>query len=942
MQENKSTFINDNIFPAMLLTEQGNIASVNKKLESLLNVPANMLINKPILTLFKLETLTTEADLFTLATDNQVFASFMVQGFDELAVQLLFSAPSKTNLLTVIVTENKNYNNNIFNSLKQLNLAIESANIGIWQYDINKQQAFFSPKFRQLINLTNSIKTNIWQDFIKIIHQEDRDIFSAFFKNHIENEIPLDFEFRVLKNKQLHWFRFTGNVFHQQHNHILMGTLIDITTAKDTLNKLNQVITSNKIAMEVGKIGSWYAVVNDNNDLQWYWDELSNKIFGLQPNDRGNIEKWQQLIHPEDRDSLIATLIHSIKTGKEFVKHYRVILPNGETRYFVSKGKVSHDMNGRNHRIDGICIDESAIHKVQNKLKKLNNKLESIVAARTKELQRAMEQAEKASQTKSDFLSMMSHELRTPMNAVIGSLDLLSTTKQTAESMDLIDTAKTSAENLIFILNDILDISKIEAGKLLLEDRPFSISEVINNIVKVFVPTAQKQNVIFKIHEDPDIPMYVKGDSMRVRQILFNMIGNALKFTISDDNHQGIVDLVSLTVERNRYVCTISFKIIDNGIGMTKEQQQKLFTPFTQAERSTTRKFGGTGLGLAICGQLTEMMGGRITLTSEIGEGSCFDIELPFWLSQETSALDVELLSAVNVCLVNTSKQLINKQSIFEQYINATGAIVSKYDLLGLELNKELNKELSQCNFDVLVILVDKLINEKQVIKNFIELLNKNNQILIAVRTLDMPLAKSSFKDIRITNLETLTKIQLINLIKQTKENNSKFDFGDLDFDIDELNLESDDLALDDLALDNLKPPTQKQSNEKLKKGILVVEDNPLNQKLIKQQLTKLGYDCDIANDGEEGKQVWQTGNYKMILTDCHMPIMDGYEMAETIRSIEQTQNKTKIPIIAVTGAAMSGDDEKCFQAGMSDFVSKPVQLADLRKVLTKWYADEQ
>ncbi len=913
----------------MLITEQGNIIEINEKLKKLFDLPTTEFVKKSILQLFRLKTSMTKSDSFELPLGRQIFSYLTSQQCKEIPVQLLFSNVNQDKLVTVIVTINQDeqLSNNTLDSLNQLSLTVEGANIGIWSYDINSHKMFFSTKFKQLINLTTPEESFTYQNLTSLVYEHDREVFSAFFKHHIHSEIPLDFEFRVLINKKIHWFRIKGNLFYQQQKkHKVMGTLIDISDRKSVLNKLNQVLISKEIAMEVGRVGSWHAILDHEHVWQWSWDELSNKLFGLQPEDRGNIEKWQQTLHPDDRENSVAILTHTLQTGEDLIQQYRAILPNGEIRYFANKGKVSFDNNRQICRIDGVCIDESAIRKVQNQLKKLNNELEASVEKRTKELKQSMEHAEHASQTKSDFLSMMSHELRTPMNAVIGSLDLLATTEHSVESMDLIDTAKTSSENLVCILNDILDISKIEAGKLLLEDRPFSLSEVIDNIVKVFVPTAQKQNIIFKVYEDTDIPMYVKGDSMRVRQILFNIIGNALKFTHTDRDKQGVVELHAKIIESNPYISTINFKVIDNGIGIDKDVQQKLFTPFTQAERSTTRNFGGTGLGLAICGQLTEMMGGRITLASEKGQGSCFEIELPFWLSQETNALDVELLSAINVCLVCLTTEIPSKQTVCEQNITASGAIVNKYYLSKMSADNE----FMPCDFEVMVILVEQLSADKNQLTALIEQLNKNKQILIAVRTLDIPLAKTLLKGVRIINLETLTKIQLINLIKQTKENNCKFNFEDL-------SLELDELVLDGLDYDIEKE--QKQRVSQLKADILVVEDNPLNQILMKQQLAKLGYGCDLAGNGEEGKKVWQTGCYKMILTDCHMPKMDGYQMTQNIRSLEQAENKRQIPIIAVTGAAMSGDDEKCFQAGMSDFVSKPVQLADLRKVLKKWYA---
>ncbi len=900
-------------FPLINITGDGKITAVNSSFKSVFHFDISSATN--IKSLFHFIDKTPDfSKILASGQETTCIALYKKSLVEKFNVQLRFNTLAEQPALLMVLIDKAPYWYHQYHKkdqlLKKIEHCIARTSTGLWEYDLVDQKARFSDTFKALVMVPIDQELT-WQDFRALVFSEDKGVFDAFFNNHIQFDILLSFEFRIVKDQKVHWFQLKGEAVQQDNiAHFIAGSLTDCTEMKNSIAKLNEAVESKNIAMKAGNIGTWRAECIDNKLWRWDWDELANEMFLLNEEDRGNLEKFLALIHPEDCNRVVNAMRNSLKTGEFFNEHYRVVLANGELKYILGKGKISQNFSGHSYRI---CIDQTLIYKVQYELEQLNNQLEQRVLSRTHLLEKAKEQAELASQTKTDFLSMMSHELRTPMNAVIGSLDLLSTTEQSVESLDLIDTAKTSANNLVFILNDILDINKIEAGKLELEESAFSISEVIDNIVKVFIPVLAKNNIKLVITEDPQIPRFVKGDATRVRQILFNILGNAIKFTGGKSQDQGLIKLIATVEKSDPLISHVSFVISDNGIGIADDVQQKLFSPFTQAERSTTRKYGGTGLGLNICGKLTEMMGGEITLKSQLGKGTTFTINLPLWISQETTALEVETLTATNVAILAIANDDMERVYHWTAYLAEEGATVKLIDFDNVVSHSQ--------DYDVVIILASIEEKTRQQVVTLYQQVKYSSNICCAINRRDMASFRGFLPGIKLIPTYPSTRVQLIEAVKQLKLNNQTLTLDELDF--------------DDLAL------TLEESssvNSSLKDGILVVEDNPLNQKLIKKQMKHIGYSCDIANNGEEGIAQWQQNSYNLILTDCHMPLVDGYDMTKNIRAQEKQKQLKPIPIIAITGAAMSGDAQHCFDSGMNDFISKPMQMSDLKEVLKKWY----
>jgi signal transduction histidine kinase/CheY-like chemotaxis protein/HPt (histidine-containing phosphotransfer) domain-containing protein len=554
----------------------------------------------------------------------------------------------------------------------------------------------------------------------------------------------------------------------------------------------------------------------------------------------------------------------------------------------------------------------------QQEVMRLNEDLERRVLARTAQLEKsnqelalATEAAERANQAKSAFLATMSHEIRTPMNGVIGMVEVLSHSHLPEPQADAVKTIRASAFALLGIIDDVLDFSKIEAGRLELERAPVALQDLIESVCDTLLPVALDKDVELNLFIAPQVPAQVWADSTRVRQVLFNLAGNAIKFSAGRPERRGRVSVRADLDERTPPRLVLRFA--DNGIGMAPQTLAHLFSSFTQAEVSTTRRFGGTGLGLAICNRLVTLMGGEIDVRSTLGEGSVFTVTLPLEVVEGGARRrdpDVTDLDCVIVGSDGNADDL-------RVHLEHAGARVHP-----------------AADLDAAVQLVHGL-RSPVVIQNTRRDGPSADALHAAfIATPDVRhllIARGWGRRARMTaqdvvNLDgnCLRRSSLLRAVAVAAGRASP-----------ELLQTSGE---DEVSQEQVAPTVaEARAQGRL---ILIAEDDEVNQKVILRQMEMLGHAAEVADNGGEALRLWREGQYAVLLTDLHMPAMDGYTLADTIRREEAQRGiarHERIPILALTANALRGEAMRAQAAGMDEYLTKPLQLHLLKAALAKW-----
>ena len=557
-----------------------------------------------------------------------------------------------------------------------------------------------------------------------------------------------------------------------------IGSIVsDITEGIEAEKSLKENEATLLESQKLANLGNWKLEIDENFELDAarpIWSAELFSIYGL--DDQQPVPTVAELLqfHPvPDRQAIRSAFDQLLGTATPYNLDLCCLRPDGEIRYLNSIGRAVRDETGIT-KLYGAVMDITDRKKIEAELIRQNRALEEAIAV--------AQAADSANQAKSDFLANMSHEIRTPMNAILSVAQLLDLSELTPDQRKLLQTLKSNSNKLLTLINDILDLSKIEARELKLDPQEFAFVAIAQNLLDSFTPQAQEKGLELTINVAPDLPLWFIGDDFRLQQVLSNLISNALKFT-----KQGKIEVnIALRDTIDLAIATVYFSVKDTGIGINTNLQENLFQPFTQADNSTTRQYGGTGLGLTICRRIIELMGGEIGVESKLGQGSTFWFVLPLQLADIT---------------------------------------------------------------------------------------NKPRQTEVTIANEPSPIEEATSPDIAAGN------------------------------------------------------PSQTVD-------ILVVEDYPDNRELIMFMLDTLGYQADSVNNGQEALDRLAQQEYKIILMDCQMPKLDGYQATKAIR---QREGERQTIIIGLTAHAMEGDRQKCLNAGMDEYITKPVDLQKLTATLQKW-----
>ena len=662
----------------------------------------------------------------------------------------------------------------------------------------------------------------------------------------------------------------------------VIGHALDVTELRRAEDELRRSEESFRSLSAFSPIGIFQTdsegqtiYVNDR------WKELSGLTLEQTVNDG-----WLQAVHPEDRDALLTQWREARRRGHEFSAEFRFLGPLGETRWVYAR--VKPILSGAGNVLGYVGADEDITERKVLEL----------------ELQQARDAALESTKLKSVFLANTSHEIRTPLNAIFGTTGLLLDSNLTSEQRELCQIARSSADALLAVINDVLDFSRIEAGKLPFAVMDFDLFLIIESAIDLFTEQAQVKGLNLFSLINGDVPTQLRGDPGRFRQILINLLSNAIKFT-----DKGEVTLrVTKQSEANGDV-VLRFTVSDTGIGIPRDGQDRVFNAFSQVESSPSRGYGGTGLGLAISRQLVKLMHGRIGVKSELGRGSTFWFTVPFEKRPQAHGVDPRFqLEGLRVLLIGDSTAALK---VLEQQLTSWAVHTHRVETTS-EAEAILRRSLdADTPYDLGIIDERSPLTDEP--PTTVALRSNGTRLLPLIMMTPLGFRRDAAK-LRDAGIE----VCLTKPVKQSALLNSLVRLS----------------AHRAMATDGYDAKSLSQAPQRNVR-VLVVEDNATNRRVVLHQLQKLGYSADAVANGLEALAALNDVPYDIVLMDCLMPEMDGYEATKQIR-LGQGKGKD-VRIIAMTAGAFESDRQQCFSAGMNDYLAKPIREEELTAALVRW-----
>jgi two-component system sensor histidine kinase/response regulator len=749
-----------------------------------------------------------------------------------------------------------------------------------------------------------------WGQFID---ERDRDRVEKKWKEMIPARTPFEVEFRLVNRKtsEIRWFLgrarpvknlegiyggWSGTVIdvHEQRRvkEELASRVSDLQYLNDeteaTRSKLGQSESLFRTMCEASPHLIWTCTQNGDSDFfnaQWCLYVGQNLV-------QCQSEGWLAAVHPEDLPRVSASWRKTLSEGLDYQLELRLRRYDGKYRWHTLRALPLRDDSGNISKWCGSCTDIEGYRRLVS------------------ELIEARDQAQEASKLKSEFVANMSHEIRTPMNGILGMVEILLRSELSASAREYVLSLKEAGRLLLSLLNDILDFSKIEAGRLEISNCEFDATSLIEGVGEILAPQADNKGLILSTFIDPRIPTIVVSDPLRIRQVLMNLGGNAIKFTNS-----GSVTIRADFLSRQNEAIKVKFSVIDTGIGIDSSGFERLFEPFVQVDGSISRRYGGTGLGLSISKRLIDLLGGQIEVVSEPQRGSNFS----FVISMTAGAVITSTMDSLRVELPASRSTAI----ILDDDMHLTECLSGYCKAFGIKA--------SAC----------------QTVNEVIDLINATeetggtiNVIIDAVR--NGPLALEFYEKFLYDHKQNNVQILLLTT-KDRKEEMKKLLPGSVSKAVTRPVRRSALKYYLSFTSSHLLPGADDQTisgGQEIAAGdrltALVADDNKLNQQVARLLLEALNVEVEVVENGMEAVASFDSGKYDYVFLDCQMPELDGYAAARIIKKL-QGQRQTEVPVIAMTANVMDGNREECLAAGMDDYLAKPIEPIELEKMLRKW-----